>query len=311
MGSIYLASKLTKRSLFTSLISGVINVGLNVVLIPTIGLYGPPLSTIASYMTVFIIRAFDSKHIVPFKMDIRKMIVSNVLVMMMTAILVAETDLMHHKLLYIAVLALFCAVFVINMESINSLFFRFMPKRLAEKVTNLGTKKLSLIAAGVVAFAGLNLLFKCVPLILVLAAGYAFGIKIDAPKIFLFCQVMCSALIWLLFSHIFGAGVLFIMCAAPIVRYMKKRYIAMAVAALDLFLGTLILSDLGWFLFLIQLIALMIVFRRKIADFALDYIEYGTLGPLEKVTGMIPVRPVRRRTNNNSELPAGKKSDSQ
>ncbi|SFB89857.1 lipopolysaccharide biosynthesis protein [Ruminococcus albus] len=311
MGSIYLASKLTKRSLFTSLISGVINVGLNIVLIPTIGLYGPPLSTIASYMTVFIIRAIDSKKIVPFKMDIRKMIVSNVLVMMMTAVLVKEPDLMHHRLLYLVVLALFCAVFVINMESISSLFFRFMPKRIAEKVTNLGTKKLSLIAAGVVAFAGLNLLFKCVPLILVLAAGYAFGIKLDAPKIFLFCQVLCSALIWLLFSHIFGAGVLFIMCAAPIVMYRKKRYIAMAVASFDLLLGALILSDLGWFLFLIQLIALIIVYRKSIDEFALDYIEFGTLGPLDRITGMIPVRRRGRNAVKTSELPESNEADSQ
>lgn len=196
------------------------------------------------------------------------------------------------------------------MESINSLFFRFMPKRIAEKVTNLGTKKLSFIAAGVVAFAGLNLLFKCVPLILVLAVGYALGIKIDAPKIFLFCQVLCSALIWLIFGHIFGAGVLFIMCAAPIIMYRKKRYIAMAVASFDLFLGSLILSDLGWFLFLIQLIALMVIYRRMIAEFALDYIEYGTLGPLDKITGMIPVRRGKNGTST-SELPAGKKSDSQ
>ena len=288
MGSIYLASKKTKRSLFTSLISGIINVGLNIVLIPTIGLYGPPISTIASYMTVFIIRAFDSRKIVPFKMDIRKMIVSNVLCVIMTGILLIETDMMHHRLMYLAVLALFCAVFVINMGSISSLFFRFLPKHIAEKVTNLGMKKLSLAAAAVVAFAGVNLLFKCVPLMVVLLAGYAFGLRIDAPKIFVGCGTVCAVLVWFIFSPILGAGLLFVMCAAPIVMFRKKRYIAAAVLSMDIFLGALVYKELGWFLFLVELIVLMIVFRRYIADFVLDYIEFGTLGPIDRVTEKLP-----------------------
>ncbi|WP_295153864.1 lipopolysaccharide biosynthesis protein [uncultured Ruminococcus sp.] len=298
MGSIYLASKKTKRSLFTSLVSGVINVGLNMVLIPTIGLYGPPISTIASYMTVFIIRAFDSRTIVPFKMDIRKMVISNVICMAMTGILLIETDLMHHKLMYLLVLALFCAVFVINMESISSLLFRFIPKGIADKLANLGMKKLSLAAAGLVAFAGLNVLFKCIPLIALLIVGYAFGLRIDAPKIFSACALVGAALVWFVFSPILGAGLLFVMCAAPIVMYRKKRYIAAAVVSMDLFLGALVMRDLGWFLFLVELIALMIVYRRSIADFALDYIEFGTLGPIDKVVQKLPVH---RRTADEAE----------
>lgn len=57
---------------FTSLVSGVINVGLNVILIPRIGLYGPPISTVAAYMTVFIIRAIDSRKLVPFRIDMKR-----------------------------------------------------------------------------------------------------------------------------------------------------------------------------------------------------------------------------------------------
>ena len=300
MGSIYLASKQTKRSLVTSLISGVINVGLNIILIPTIKLYGPPVSTVAAYMTVFIIRAFDSRKIVPFKMDIRKMIVSNVIVLVMTGILLIEPDLWHHKLMYLIVLALFCAVFVINMESISSLFFRFLPNRIAEKVTSLGTKKLSLIAAALVAFAGLNILFRAIPLMIVLAVGYVLGLRIDAHAVFTVCGIVCAALVALAAAPVLGAGLLFIMCAAPIVKYRKKRYIAAAVISLDIFLGVLTVSELGWFLFFVELIAAMIVFRKRIADFVLDYIEFGTLGPIDAVAERIPRRS-RNKTNKTAD----------
>jgi hypothetical protein len=104
------------------------------------------------------------------------------------------------------------------------------------------------------------------------------------------------------------------MCAAPIVKYLKKkRYIALAVVSLDWFLGTLIISDLGWFLFLVELIALIIVYRRSIDEFALDYIEFGTLGPIDKITGMIPVRhrTASHAGDEDSKLPDSYDADSQ
>ena len=296
MGSIYLASKRTKRSLFTSLVSGVINVGLNIVLIPAIGLYGPPLSTVAAYLTVFIIRAVDSRKIVPFKINIRKMIASNVIIVIMTGILLMEPDLWHHKILYLIVLALFCAVFVINMESISSLFFRFLPKSIAEKVTSLGTKKLSVIAAAIVAFAGLNVLFRAIPLMLVLAAAYVAALRIDVPKLAMPCGIICAVLVWLLIHPVIGTALLVVVWAAPIAIYRSKLYMAGAVVSMDAFLGVLTVKELGMFLFLIEVIAAMIVFRSRIAAFAQDYIHYGTLGPIDKVTEMIP-----RRRNSGAD----------
>ena len=131
MGSIYLASKQTKRSLFTSLVSGVINVGLNVILIPRIGLYGPPISTVAAYMTVFIIRAIDSRKLVPFRIDMKKMIVNNIVILVMMFICLFETDLMHHLLLYAIVTLLFFAVFILNRKAVESIFYKVLPARIA------------------------------------------------------------------------------------------------------------------------------------------------------------------------------------
>lgn len=56
----YQVSKNTKGSLFTSLIGGVTNIILNILLVPIIGLYGAALSTFISFLFIFIIRIRNS-----------------------------------------------------------------------------------------------------------------------------------------------------------------------------------------------------------------------------------------------------------
>ena len=301
MGSIYLASKKTKRSMFTSMIAGVINVSVNLALIPKIGLYAPPISTVLSYVTVFFVRVYDSRKIVPFKINYRKMFISNAIIFLMTMILLFVTDLWHFKLIYVVVLALFCAVFVINMDSISSLFFRFLPAKIATKITGLGQKKLSIIAVGIVIFAGLNVLYSFLPLILLLLVGYGFGIKIDAPKIFGFCGIIGSLLVGIIVDPALGGGLLLILSVAPIVKYRQKRYIAFAVFAFDIFIGTLVSAVLGGFLISVQLIGLMVYFRREIRDFVLDYIEYGTLGPLDGIN-LMKKHTVKEKTEEYAQV---------
>lgn len=118
LGSIYLATKQTKRSLLTSMFSGIINIGLNIILIPKIGLYGPPISTIVSYLTVFIIRAYDSRKLVPFDLKLGKLIVNNVILIAMTMINVAQPYVKSHLMSYIALPILFVIVLVLNFKSL-------------------------------------------------------------------------------------------------------------------------------------------------------------------------------------------------
>ena len=160
MGSIYLASKQTKRSLFTSLVSGVINVGLNVILIPRIGLYGPPISTVAAYMTVFIIRAIDSRKLVPFRIDMKKMIVNNIVILVMMFICLFETDLMHHIPLYGVVALLFFAVFILNRKAVESIFYKVLPARIASHFVSLSTAKLCAVIGGLAVFVLIDLLTR-------------------------------------------------------------------------------------------------------------------------------------------------------
>ncbi|MGN0601382.1 MAG: lipopolysaccharide biosynthesis protein [Oscillospiraceae bacterium] len=130
LGSIYIASKCTKRSLVTSLFSGIINVTLNIILIPRIGLYGPAISTVASYMTVFIIRAYDSRKILPFDLKIKKIIINNIILLIMVAVNVIQPYLSSMKLSIICLPLLFIIIMILNFKDLWGMIQKMIPAKI-------------------------------------------------------------------------------------------------------------------------------------------------------------------------------------
>jgi len=60
----YLAAKKNKGNMLSTIFGGCINIGLNIFLIPSIGLYGAAFSTMISYIFIFIYRVIDTRKIV-------------------------------------------------------------------------------------------------------------------------------------------------------------------------------------------------------------------------------------------------------
>ena len=142
LGSIYLASKETKRSMITSLFSGIINVGLNIILIPRIGLYGPPISTVASYLVVFIIRGYDSRKLVPFDLKIRKIIINNIILAAMVFVNIAQPFVESKLLSAVLLPVLFIIIVVLNFGSLWDVVNKMVPVRIMNIAERLGTKSL-------------------------------------------------------------------------------------------------------------------------------------------------------------------------
>lgn len=69
LGSIYIAKKLTNEIAKTSIISAVINIILNISLIHFIGLYAASISTLVSYLIMFIYRLIDSRKYVKLQLN--------------------------------------------------------------------------------------------------------------------------------------------------------------------------------------------------------------------------------------------------
>ena len=175
MGSIYLASNKTGRSLITSVIAGVINITLNIILIPTIGLYGPPITTVVSYLAVFIVRAYDSRQIVPFRLRTGKLISNNILLLAMTFVSVAmHLDDRFMKAAYVLLPLLFIIVTMINIKPVWTAAMRIAPAKVVRIIERLGIMRLIILAA--------------------LAAGYmAFCLFVWRPALGLTCVVIASA----------------------------------------------------------------------------------------------------------------------
>ena len=144
LGSIYLTSRKTMRSMATSLISGIINVVLNIILIPRIGLYGPAISTVASYSVVFIIRAYDSRKIVPFDLKIRK-IVMNVAVLFAMVLINMDEMNAGHEWVFAFLPFLFGMVFLMNYKPLWAPLSKRLPRKAVRILSRLGIFRIMLI----------------------------------------------------------------------------------------------------------------------------------------------------------------------
>lgn len=114
MGSVYVASKKSLRSMTTAAIGAAVNIILNIVLIKSIGLHGAALAAFVSFLIIFIIRAIDTKKIVMMDMKLPKMILNSVLLLGMSFAVFLIKDTLTY---YIVLSLFFIAIAAINFRS--------------------------------------------------------------------------------------------------------------------------------------------------------------------------------------------------
>ncbi len=91
MGCVYLVDKKSVSSFVTSMIGAVVNVVLNLILIPTsLGANGAALATFMSYFVVFIIRAINTRRMIRFNLHSIKLVINTAIIGLQTAFIVFE-----------------------------------------------------------------------------------------------------------------------------------------------------------------------------------------------------------------------------
>ncbi len=94
MGSVYLVDKKSVLSFVTSMIGALVNVALNLILIPTaLGANGAALATFLSYFVVFIIRAINTRKFIKFDLHTAKLILNTVIIAAQTVFMIWELPL--------------------------------------------------------------------------------------------------------------------------------------------------------------------------------------------------------------------------
>ena len=89
-GSIYSATQHTSHSFWTSLVSAVVNILLNIVLIKQFGIIGAVIATFASYFSSYIIRVYDARKYVPFYVDHTRFVLNLLALFFMSFVVVNE-----------------------------------------------------------------------------------------------------------------------------------------------------------------------------------------------------------------------------
>ena len=122
LGSVYVATKKTKKTMYTSLLAGVINIGINLLFLKRFGLYATAVSTVLGYGIVFIVRAIDAKKLVGFRFNKVIFFGSNIILVLM----VLANYIPKLGLRYIALFALYAILLLINYKAIKGMVSRIL-----------------------------------------------------------------------------------------------------------------------------------------------------------------------------------------
>lgn len=264
LGSIYLASKETKRSMVTSLFSGIINVGLNIILIPRIGLYGPPISTVASYLAVFIIRGYDSRKLVPFDLKIKKIVINNIILAAMVIINITQPFVKSKTMSFVLLPALFIVITIMNFGSLWAIVKKMIPARILNIAEKIGTKRIVLLAVVALVFILMCYITKGIILFAIFIPLLVMGI-LKRQKKLVYISVIGIVIADMIYGN-FGTGM--IMLAAcwliPLGLYRKKRDLIIEILIADIIIY--LLGGIYWSVFclMIEMLVLILIFRRSV-----------------------------------------------
>lgn len=135
LSSIYSVRKKSMNSMLTSLVAAGVNIILNFLLIPTIGVYGAALATMISYFACFAVRIFDARSYVPFKVSYLKILVNMIVVGYMAFVAIKEP-----KLTYFQLIVLFIVITIFNFEAIARTLIKILSRRSPSKAQSDNSK---------------------------------------------------------------------------------------------------------------------------------------------------------------------------
>ena len=133
LGSVYFASKRTVGSMLTALAGAVLNVALNLLLIPPFGAMGASVATFASYFAVCILRLVTVRRLIPFRQEWGRGGVSTLLLGILAVLItVSERVPRHIDLMYGGAVLVFFLIVLVHGKPIAELL-RDVTKLLKKK----------------------------------------------------------------------------------------------------------------------------------------------------------------------------------
>ncbi|MBE6596186.1 MAG: hypothetical protein E7641_00810 [Ruminococcaceae bacterium] len=135
MGSVYFVEKKSILSMLTALMGAVINVALNLIMIPDHGAMGAAVATLISYFAVYALRAYDTGRYVKFKLHTPLLTVNLILIALQIGLLFYTGE--RWLLSQIVMVALIGAVNIKGLLSTAKEFLSFLPFGRKNKEKNI------------------------------------------------------------------------------------------------------------------------------------------------------------------------------
>ena len=122
LGSVYFASKKTMGSMLTALVGAIMNIALNLLLIPPFGAMGASVATFASYFAVCLLRLVTGRRLIPFKGEWGRLMVNTLLMGVLTAVVtLSEGGVLPVLLMYGVAAGVFVLLAAFNIRPILEL----------------------------------------------------------------------------------------------------------------------------------------------------------------------------------------------
>ena len=129
--SVYMAEKKSILSMITAASGAVVNIVLNLILIPKFAAYGAAIATAVSFVTVFVLRVINTKKFVNIKIDVKSFLPSVLLMLSGSVVMLSEVG--GQWVSFGVTLAISALVVIINFKSVKDiitlLLGKFIKKR--------------------------------------------------------------------------------------------------------------------------------------------------------------------------------------
>lgn len=129
--SVYMAEKKSMLSMITAASGAIVNIVLNLILIPKFAAYGAAIATAVSFVTVFILRVINTKKFVNIKIDVKSFLPSVLLMLSGSVVMLSEVG--GQWVSFGVTLAISALVVIINFKSVKDiitlLLGKFIKKR--------------------------------------------------------------------------------------------------------------------------------------------------------------------------------------
>lgn len=135
LGSIYTANKKTTMALVTNAIGVGVNLAVNTLLVVIfkVGIVGCAITTVCSYLVLWIVRIITTQKIVPIKYNITKTVLSVVLLIIQGIVMTVSLDTVITYIVCAVIsaglLVIFCKDFIVLIKFGLSLIKKFIPGR--------------------------------------------------------------------------------------------------------------------------------------------------------------------------------------